>query len=823
MRTKLFAGVAFAALFTPAAAFAQSAGSIEFGGDDIVVSGVRSTDVGGIDVPTEPKAKVEIERELILRQRPGQTINDTINLVPGVNFQNNDPWGSQGGTFTIRGFDGGRVSQTIDGIPLNDSGGYALYTNQQQDPETLASVNVNLGSTDVDSPTASAVGGTVNIRTRVPGDELGAMVAATYGNILAEGSGDRPFNRIFGMIDTGDLTGMGTKAFFSASYAHAESAFNNYGVTEKQQYNGRIYQELGANGDYISVAGHYNENRNNFFGSNFRLSGFPTEGEGRFYDINYPCQIDAPQAGVRDQTNTCGTEFDRRYNPSNTGNIRGSSRFTIMDGLILTVEPSFQYVKANGGGVTTAREGTYTVGGQSLLGYIGNQYYFGRDLNGDGDVLDTCTTASCSSSSSNPQRFNGVLLTNPSQTQTRRYGVIAGLSYELNADNRIRVIYTFDRAKHRQTGQLGFVARNGEPFDVFPVNDPVLDANGEAVQKRNRLSYATLHQVAADYRGNFFDDALTVRLGLRAPFFSRDLTNYCFTTSSEGFVDCVSSGSEAAYAAANPNYAPPQSRYFEYDKLLPNVGFTYNFTPAASVFGSYSQGLGVPGTDQLYDSFYFPDGTADARPDPETTDNFDLGVRYQTGLVQAQLVGWFTRFDNRISTTYDPVLDQTFTSNLGPVEKYGVDANIAFRPVPSLLLYVFGSYLHSEIKEDVPTDGGVLETAGKFESDTPEYSFGGRVQGTFGDLDIGAQVKHTGPRWVNDINTVQIDGYTLVDLDVRYSLASAGLEQTYLQLNVNNLFDELYIGSINSDLTQTNPFVNIGSPRSISASLIVGF
>ena len=36
--------------------------------------------------------------EIIGRQNPGQTILDTINLVPGVSFQNNDAYGSSGGT-----------------------------------------------------------------------------------------------------------------------------------------------------------------------------------------------------------------------------------------------------------------------------------------------------------------------------------------------------------------------------------------------------------------------------------------------------------------------------------------------------------------------------------------------------------------------------------------------------------------------------------------------------------------------------------------------------------------------------------------------------
>src|SRR3546814_7154035 len=80
-------------------------------------------------------------QEIIRRQRPGQTVNDIVNLVPGVSFQNNDPWGSGGGGFTIRGFSADRISQTLDGLPLNDSGNYALYTNQQVEDRKSTRLN----------------------------------------------------------------------------------------------------------------------------------------------------------------------------------------------------------------------------------------------------------------------------------------------------------------------------------------------------------------------------------------------------------------------------------------------------------------------------------------------------------------------------------------------------------------------------------------------------------------------------------------------------------------------------------------------------------
>src|SRR3546814_7579380 len=101
---------------------------------------------------------------------PGQTVDDIINMLPGVSFQNNDPFGSAGGTLTIRGIDNSRISQTFDGIPLNDSGNYALYSNQQLDPELIEQDNVHLGSTDADSPTAVASGAPAKYGTRNPFD-----------------------------------------------------------------------------------------------------------------------------------------------------------------------------------------------------------------------------------------------------------------------------------------------------------------------------------------------------------------------------------------------------------------------------------------------------------------------------------------------------------------------------------------------------------------------------------------------------------------------------------------------------------------------------
>ena len=149
-------------------AFAQSTGTeaVEESMSEVVVSATRVRQIGIVGDQTAPKSRVSLTSEYLETQPAGQTVFQSINQIPGVNFTNSDAYGTSGGNLRIRGFDGSRVSVTFDGMPLNDSGNYALFTNQMLDPELVDRVDVNLGTTDVDSPTASATGGTVAYRSK---------------------------------------------------------------------------------------------------------------------------------------------------------------------------------------------------------------------------------------------------------------------------------------------------------------------------------------------------------------------------------------------------------------------------------------------------------------------------------------------------------------------------------------------------------------------------------------------------------------------------------------------------------------------------------
>jgi iron complex outermembrane receptor protein len=890
------------------AGFAQSTGTVTTE-EQIVITGARSRNVGGIQVPDTTKAKAVISKELIGRQQPGQTILNVVNLVPSVNFTNSDPYGSSGGNIRIRGFDGNRISLTFDGVPLNDSGNYAIFSNQQLDPELIEQVNVGLGVTDVDSPTASAAGGTINYRTLIPTNDMGVRLNA--------GIGRWDYYRFFGMFETGEFTSFGTKAWISASHAHNDK-FKGPGEINKYQFNGRIYQPIGSNGDFVSLAGHYNRNRNNFYrnpsvtdlrailgaseipatpsqnpagtfnptSDNPFLIGYlngAQEDSVMAFDNLASCNRTVPLNGVIQNDNggtgpngtganapslpnpqgggpnygspannplnsqSCSNYYNVRINPSNTGNIRGQSKFTLRDGLILTVDPSFQYVLANGGGSTPLSENSLRARGANPTGP-------GKDFNGDGDTLDT------------------VRFFTPNNTNTHRIGLTSSLIWEINPHHRVRVAYTYDHAHHRQTGEWGFLEANGDPENVFSGRNgrPVLNATGFQIQQRDRTSIALLNQLSGQYIGKFFEDKLRVELGLRRPWFKRDLDTHC-PIQTNGFAYCTDepilprgtpltatsapNGTIPIYVnpgdpipttgnARNYNFLfAPFTAQYKYGKVLPNIGFTYNFTNAISAFGSYAKGFSAPRTDNLYSA---PVVTVR----PEETNAFDLGLRYTTSRIQAQLAGWKIDYSNRIVTSFNQDLGISIDRNVGKVNTWGFDGNIGLKATPHLTVLAVASYIHARLQDNIeigsstaaglpaglffcsgtPPTGTATgftcaPTAGKMVAETPKWQYGGRVQYEFGPFSLGAQAKHVGPRFATDVNDVKVKGYNTVDFDLRVGLENlTHLKSTFLQVNLQNAFNEFYFGNLSTQIRASdNPNFAVGSPRTISATLDVGF
>lgn len=880
----------FSGLLVASAASAQSSGTVATEGatelDTIVVTGARTPVITGIIAQTVPKTRSSIGQEFISTQTSGQTILQSLNLVPGLNFVNADPYGNSGGNIRLRGFDGNRVSLTFDGMPLNDTGNYAVFTNQQLDAELIQRASVNQGTTDVDSPTASATGGTISFLSARPLEEAGVQVNSSIG--------EYNYGRVFVRADTGAFGPWGTTAYAAVSRTEYDK-FRGPGDLEKTQFNAKVYQDLGGDANFVSLAGHFNRNRNNSYFNNYTLANFASGVEPLENDIacfrpfgadgtvqNEGTQSTRIQSDGSIATGNCGSARNLRINPSDTGNLRGQFSYALTDNLRFTFDPSYQYVLATGGTTFSllserddrldqngTNNATVTTPVQCTAAAVNRT---GRDLNGDGDTCDTAYVYA------------------PSLTNTNRYGISSSLIWDINEDHRIRAAYSLDYGRHRQTGEGTFLSRDVQPAHVFSTkgaeDQAVTGRDGSIYRFRDRFSIAELQQFAVEYIGDFFNDSLTVNIGVRAPKFTRELNQYCFSQNGTSNVRCTTETPVSTLASGNVTFAstgttqfiPPYSAELNYDDVLPNVGAVYRFGSGHSVYASYAEGLSVPRTDNLYQPVRnVTDNSIDfSAVQPERTKAYDLGYRFRNARLIAQAAVWYIEFENRIVNSLDNDPDSaTFgffvDRNVGAVKQQGFDGQLGYIFSDRFALNLSASYNESELQENLfvgnfnctsanqvagstpvcPAAPGFtaiplfLPTEGKTLVETPDWTFSARADwDVTEDLSVGLQAKYVGERFATDVNDEISDAYTVADLDMRYDLTDRfGIRGAYVQMNVNNLFGEDYLGNISTGanalpaVATTDPRVpanianrngfartySLGSPRTVQVTLGLKF
>ena len=811
---------------------------------EVVVTGSRQPrNLDGV-VTQVQDAKDEsiVSQPFFARQAPGENAGQLINLIPGVSFVTEDPTGVGSGDLRIHGQTSDLVAVTVDGAPVNDTGNYATYVGEYLIPEATDHIAVNLGATDVDSPSAAATAGTINIVSKLP--DLQPGVIAQYSG------GSYNFQREYAEADTGAFGPFDTRAYASFNMQNSDK-YRGAGTLPRIGTDGAIYQPLDflSSGSFAKVSYTYDQERSNFYYS-FNRYQLATYGRNADYSEIYFNPTVRPGVADTVPTTTQYGNDDTNYsglriNPVDFGQIRGQSYFNLTHGFHVTFDPYFFYTRANGGGDTKVMENDQRL--------IGTSKALGVDLNGDGDFKDQ------------------VLLYTPSNTQTHRYGVNTSLLYDPDLHNHFQLTYSLDYGEHRQTGAATFIY-GGQPADVFGGTNgygrPVLSADGTPFRSRDRYSIATLNQFAFNYIGRYLDDRLHVNLGVRDPFFVRHLNQYCYTYNG-GSAQCIdvsptavqtlinqanaAGGSASSLGAiksligVSPTYSPvsgvnlrtPFTQRYSFNKPLPNVGATYRLLDHNQVYVTYAQSFSAPKTDDLYTS-------ATELVKPQTADEYGAGYRYQDQTWTGSLNYFYEIYRNRVLQSFDPN-DPTLSidRNIGKVDIYGIDSELGKRLFDHLILYGSASWNHSRVVGNEVGVAGTttfaVPTNDKALVDTPEYTLAGRIQYDLGPASLGLQSKYTSYRYTTDVNDDKTPGFAVWDFDARYNLNILGYTGSYLQVNVSNMFNRFYLGRISTAVnafgytspsglkvnppnpTSAGPYFYIGAPRYATVTLRAAF
>jgi iron complex outermembrane receptor protein len=708
----------------------------------VSTGGVTGMDLGGGYMINEEakKSRSTVTRDAIDKQSPTANPYQMINLLPGVVQSSVDDTGLNGGNIRLRGFNSDHVGMTIEGMPVNDSGNYALYPQEYVDAANMQQVSIAQGSPDLDSPHIGSVGGVINLYMRDPSKTPGGLVEMTFGS--------DDLMREYVRAESGQVGNV--RAYMSYSHL-TKDHWVGPGDDERHHADFKAVWDIDKD-NTVRVSAIYNEAVNTFYVAP-TLNQFNT---GNYtwkttpYDLNY---------------------YGYRLNPFKNLILSAPSNFKLSENLRFDTVPYYWYGYGSGGGATNLKESAF---------YYGNLKVSG-DLNGNG-VIDA----------------SDVWFYNPSITETHRPGVINKLTYTLG-DHKVVAGHWFEYAHHRQTGTLSNLDANGNVVDEFAndahVNMPagatcVINKTGASgsgstggtvvpcpegeLNKRNVLTETTTNMFFVGDTWKF-NSWLTFDYGVKHVIISRDIKNYM-------------PDAKPPYSAIDDEVTLPTAGVkVQLDRdshVFANVATSFRSAPNYTAYADYN----------MYSSTgYTPAGGVD----PESSLSWELGHRYQGNMLATSVTAFLADFEDYQQRTNidDGGSSKSVTQNIGRVRNYGIDAEIGTAPIYNFRPYASFEYLRAELRDDLRTraDNGTMDylpTAGKTLPGAPEFQFGLGLDYDDGHLFGNLAYKYLAAQYSTLMNDEEIDGYGRLNASIGYRFSDIGyMKAPEVKLSLFNVLD----------------------------------
>ncbi|WP_323641712.1 TonB-dependent receptor [Pectobacterium carotovorum] len=443
----------------------------------------EATDVGTINVQGQPlgaglmvqedsaKSRSTVTKDALDKMPAAGNAIDKLKYTAGLNVSSNDASGLSGVSYTMRGMSADQVGLSSDGIPVNDSGDYAVYPNGMGDPENLEQIFVTQGSSEMDGPHIGASGGNIGLVSHRPAKEFGGFVKQTFGS--------NNLSKTFARLETGKHNGF--SSWLSYSYTDSDKWRGaGYSRADKVEWNGLYEHE---NGHSSSLIVKYNQQDTINYST---LSKQQFEQNGR--------KMDYATTPVYNSRGQISQYYKLNRNNFETLNVTFTQKLQLRDNLALTLQP--YYFSTNGGSfgsgsasvlsATSDRAGNY-----DLSNLTSNTYY------------------------------------RPSWTETWRPGITTKLKWDISDEHSLDIGYWFERARQRQTQPFIPIKSDGTPVNISgkPGDaNQVTDANGNVVQGRNQFTVTPAHKIWVQDTW-FFSPEWTFTGGLAYQHVERDGTN----------------------------------------------------------------------------------------------------------------------------------------------------------------------------------------------------------------------------------------------------------------------------------------------------------
>ncbi|MEC3951330.1 TonB-dependent receptor [Sphingobium sp. HWE2-09] len=722
----------------------------------------------------ETRQVQEIKARDIVVLTPGTNPLKAIEKLPSVNFQSADPFGNYEWSqrITIRSFNQNQLGFTFDGIPLGDMsyGNHnGLHITRAISSENIGSVRVSQGAGSLGTQATGNLGGTVETFSMDPTGELGAQGNLTYGS--------NDTWRAFGRINLGSKDGI--RGYVSYGYGSTDK-YKGQGVQDQHMGNAKVIIPVG----------------------DAKIDGWLSYSDRREQDYQ-----DMSMGMIR----RLGWDWDNTY-PDYARAIDYANRLNDVDRVSNSGGSPFPDGRYDYSGATVATGQTYPGNVTSA----DDAYYDAAGLRKDWLGAVALTTPLGDSATFKIKGYyhnnsgmglwatpyvpspNGVPMSvRTTEYEMDRIGAFGSVDYTLGIQN-FSVGAWYENNKFNQARRFYAFASRTEPglsFRDYPKNP-----------------FAT--QWEFDFTTDTFQYHVQDKIDLGMVTINLGWKGFKVTNKAEAIVSATF----------------PEGKIKAEDWFQPHAGFAVELTPEAEIFGGFTQVTRAFASATTTGPFSTNQAGFDAIKDdlkPETSDTFELGLRYNTSIFNGTLGAYLVNFKNRLLAVQVGSAIQGNPSalqNVGGVRAVGVEAAGDLRLGGGFGLYASYSYTDATYRDDVVNGNGVVVAAieDKTVVDSPKHMARGEFNYDDGQRFFRVGLNYMSRRFYSYTNDASVPGRLLVDASLGYRFT----DKIEIQMNVTNLFDKKYVGTIgsggfsNSGDAQT---LLVGAPQQFFATLKAGF
>lgn len=770
--------------------------------EDTADEAVRQLDAVVIVGQAQTYSSAETTKAMALQQAPVTSILSQIDNLPGVLVQEGDTFGFDDWStgVAIRGFQNNlgeqQIGITVDGLPNGGSNyGGGSKANRYIDSQNAGAITVSQGTADIASRSNDALGGTIDFTTRDPEDVGRVRFSTTLGDFDAQ--------RFYVAYDTGYILDGTTKAWVSVSTQSATDHVEGSAENRRDHFAAKFTSGLfGVNWTgYASFDDAHEDNYDQLYSEADWLADKNSDRLiGNWTNVPYVNQSYRRAWSTLRENLLMYVKADKEVLPGLV--LEGGVYNHQMDGRGDWVPPYLVNVTDDGAGNP---ESEFLPGNRVFGGPFLGQIFF-VDPNG----VALTPEPGCVSS-----------LTFP-------YGGTSNPAYDPACYPRSAIPVQSYRHTHYQRERYGLTGDVTWTKSFGYIENTL--RGGIWYEDGTRYEYRDWHRLI-DARVGMAFDALAYWVQ-----YDREFPQSTF----KWYVEDVVQFGDFSVRLGVKQFQNEIERVDNFNPNNPDANFTLDsksdvlFSGGASWAPSAIPGIEIyAGYAENYKAI--PDGVLEVVnvdagiPDPETSENFELGLRYVGDRVRGSVVYFDTTFENRLfpapTATVDGI-DYLEESNGGYINGGGIESS-GFEVAGEFLVNdnwsLFASYTNNDTSilgtGDAVLDGLAGIAVGNTVPGIPENMFVLSADFSKGNMYGGASVKWVDERFVNLSNTWTADAYSDADLYIGASgeLLSASLSNIDLRLTVNNLFDQDWISGISGNA------VWVSAPRTFALTVTADF